>query len=248
MARRKKNIQIFRYECQMTGDVYKTTKKADNPDDLMSVNAYYDMNPEEDDRPEDIKKELAGNQCDEMEIEKRKEQEPLFVDTAFFGDGAVNIRGKGHRGYSKKGVIRACASSIFPGRKRVRACVFNEAYTSSRCPACKCCTKMKTEGGGGREDKEEEREREDENESQPDHGKPSDSETQTTITTSPTLETDSKTEENDTRKEVCECCGKIWPHDVVSIVNMLHIVSCNLKGKDHPSWLGPEKKMSSRKK
>lgn len=43
----------------MTGEVYKTTKKAANPDDLVSVNAYYDMNPEEDDRPEEIKKELG---------------------------------------------------------------------------------------------------------------------------------------------------------------------------------------------
>ncbi|WP_412471462.1 hypothetical protein [Halobacteriovorax sp. RT-1-4] len=59
MAKRKKNIQIFRYECQMTGEVYKTTKKATNPDDLVSVNAYYDMHPEEDDRPEEIKKELG---------------------------------------------------------------------------------------------------------------------------------------------------------------------------------------------
>lgn len=59
MARRKKKLQIFKYECQMTGEIYKTTKKAQNPDDLVSVNAYYDMHPEEDDRPEDIKKELG---------------------------------------------------------------------------------------------------------------------------------------------------------------------------------------------
>ncbi len=59
MARRKKKLQIFKYECQMTGEIYKTTKKADNPDDLVSVNAYYDMHPEEDDRPEEIKKELG---------------------------------------------------------------------------------------------------------------------------------------------------------------------------------------------
>ena len=59
MAKRKKHIQIFKYECQMTGETYKTTKKANNPDDLVSVNAYYDMHPEEDDRPEDIKKELG---------------------------------------------------------------------------------------------------------------------------------------------------------------------------------------------
>lgn len=43
----------------MTGEIYKTTKKAENPDDLISVSAYYEMNPEEDDRPENIKKELG---------------------------------------------------------------------------------------------------------------------------------------------------------------------------------------------
>lgn len=59
MARKKKAKQIFRYDCTMTGDTYKTTKKAENPDDLVSVQSYYELNPEEDDRPERIKKELG---------------------------------------------------------------------------------------------------------------------------------------------------------------------------------------------
>ena len=60
MARKKKKIkQVYRYECTMTGETYKTTKKVDNTDDLVSVNAYYELNPEEDDRPENIKKELG---------------------------------------------------------------------------------------------------------------------------------------------------------------------------------------------
>lgn len=56
---RKKNIQIFRYKCTMTDEEFKTTRKAPNPDDLISVASYYEMNPEEDDRPEHIKKELG---------------------------------------------------------------------------------------------------------------------------------------------------------------------------------------------
>jgi hypothetical protein len=56
---RKKNIQIFRYKCTMTDEEFKTTRKAPNPDDLISVNAYYDLNPEMDDRPEHIKLELG---------------------------------------------------------------------------------------------------------------------------------------------------------------------------------------------
>lgn len=42
----------------MTEEEFKTTREAPNPDDLMSVKAYYDMHPEEDDRPEDIKKQF----------------------------------------------------------------------------------------------------------------------------------------------------------------------------------------------
>ena len=57
----RKRKEIFEYECTITGERYKVTKKADNPDDLISVQAYYELNPEEDDRPEKIKKELELN-------------------------------------------------------------------------------------------------------------------------------------------------------------------------------------------
>tara|TARA_Y100000780_G_scaffold168837_1_gene153950 strand:- start:2085 stop:2231 length:147 start_codon:yes stop_codon:yes gene_type:complete len=43
----------------MTDEEYKTTRKAPNPDDLVSVNAYYELNPEMDDRPDHIKLELG---------------------------------------------------------------------------------------------------------------------------------------------------------------------------------------------
>lgn len=56
---RKKSIQIFRYKCTMTDEEYKTTRKAPNPDDLVSVQSFYELNPEMDDRPEHIKKELG---------------------------------------------------------------------------------------------------------------------------------------------------------------------------------------------
>lgn len=58
MAKRKKFKKIYRYQCTMTEEEFKTTREAPNPDDLMSVKAYYEMHPEEDDRPEDIKKQL----------------------------------------------------------------------------------------------------------------------------------------------------------------------------------------------
>lgn len=43
----------------MTEEKYVLTQKAENPDELLSVTAFYEMNPELDDRTEDIKKKLG---------------------------------------------------------------------------------------------------------------------------------------------------------------------------------------------
>ena len=59
MGKRRKDKKIYRYECQITGDTFKRTTQAENPDDLMSVGAYYEMNPDKDDRPAVIKKQLG---------------------------------------------------------------------------------------------------------------------------------------------------------------------------------------------
>lgn len=56
---RKKKLEIHRYDCTITGESYKLYRKAPSPDDLVSIKAYYELNPEEDDRPEHIKKELG---------------------------------------------------------------------------------------------------------------------------------------------------------------------------------------------
>ena len=60
MARRnRREKRTFRYECTITGKSYKRTTAAQSPDDLMSVEAYYEMNPENDDRPAIVKKKLG---------------------------------------------------------------------------------------------------------------------------------------------------------------------------------------------
>ncbi len=59
MAKRKREKRYYKYSCTLTGDTYKLTEKIDNTDDLVSVNAYYEMNPEKDDRPLVIKKQLG---------------------------------------------------------------------------------------------------------------------------------------------------------------------------------------------
>jgi hypothetical protein len=59
MAKRKKFQTSYTYECSLTGESFKVTEKAPNPDELISVKAYYELNPEKDDRPEHIKKLLG---------------------------------------------------------------------------------------------------------------------------------------------------------------------------------------------
>ena len=61
MAKRrgKRKIEFFDYECSITGENYRLSREVKNTDDLVSINAYYELNPEEDDRPADIKKKLG---------------------------------------------------------------------------------------------------------------------------------------------------------------------------------------------
>jgi hypothetical protein len=58
MKRRREKI-TYNYECSLTQEAYVTTEKAANPKDLLSIKAFYDMNPEKDDRPAIIKKKLG---------------------------------------------------------------------------------------------------------------------------------------------------------------------------------------------
>ena len=41
----------------------------------------------------------------------------------------------------------------------------------------------------------------------------------------------------DTRIEVCSECQTQWPHDVVSVVNMLQISARLITGEGRPAWL-----------
>ncbi len=59
MAKRRKEKKIYKYECSLSGETYKVTQEAKNPDELLSVKAWYEMNADKDDRPEDVKKRLG---------------------------------------------------------------------------------------------------------------------------------------------------------------------------------------------
>jgi hypothetical protein len=59
VAKKKKEKLFYRYQCTMTSEEFVTTRQAPMPDELMSVKAYYDMHPEEDDRPHLMKVKLG---------------------------------------------------------------------------------------------------------------------------------------------------------------------------------------------
>ena len=52
---------IHKYDCTITGKSFKRTEKAERPDELMSIEAYYQLNADKDDRPAVIKKKLGLN-------------------------------------------------------------------------------------------------------------------------------------------------------------------------------------------
>lgn len=58
MKRRREKI-TYNYECSLTGEQFVMTEKAPNPKDLLTVKAFYEMNPDMDDRPAVIKKKLG---------------------------------------------------------------------------------------------------------------------------------------------------------------------------------------------
>jgi len=76
MARRKRQPTYYTYECTLTGDTFKTTRKVEKTDDLISVKAYYELNQDKDDRPEVIKKRI------EIEAKERAALESLMQENA----------------------------------------------------------------------------------------------------------------------------------------------------------------------
>ena len=74
MAKRKYE-KFYNYKCTITDEEFTLTKEAPNPSELTSVKAYYEMHPEEDDRPEHIK--ILAKQ----ELEKQASLADSDIDT-----------------------------------------------------------------------------------------------------------------------------------------------------------------------
>jgi len=74
LAKRRKEKRTYKYECTLTGESYTLTEKANNPDELVSVEAWYEMHPEKDDRPEDIKRKVAFKKTHDAQLAEAIEE------------------------------------------------------------------------------------------------------------------------------------------------------------------------------
>jgi len=50
--------KIYEYKCTITEEMFRRTAKAETPDELVSVKAYYELNPDHDDRPDIVKQKI----------------------------------------------------------------------------------------------------------------------------------------------------------------------------------------------
>ncbi len=64
-SKRKREKITYNYQCSLTGEEFVMTEKAAHPKELLSVKAWYEMNPEMDDRPAVIKKKLGLDSTEE---------------------------------------------------------------------------------------------------------------------------------------------------------------------------------------
>ncbi len=71
---RKKEKKIYNYECTLTGEKFKTTREAPNPEELVSVAGFYQLNTDKDDRPLVVKIKL---QNEAAQLPPKVEEEPL---------------------------------------------------------------------------------------------------------------------------------------------------------------------------
>jgi len=72
---RKKKIRFYKYKCSITGEQFKVTSQAKNPDELLSVKAWYELNSDKDDRPEVVKRELEINGELEVNFDDMEDEE-----------------------------------------------------------------------------------------------------------------------------------------------------------------------------
>ncbi len=65
---KKKIKKIYKYDCTITGETFKTTSEAKHPGELTTISAYYQMHPEKDDRPTEIKIKVKNKEEEDAEF------------------------------------------------------------------------------------------------------------------------------------------------------------------------------------
>jgi UV DNA damage repair endonuclease len=65
---KKKIKKIYKYDCTITGETFKTTAEAQHPGELTTISAYYLMNSDKDDRPIEIKVKVKAKEEDEAAL------------------------------------------------------------------------------------------------------------------------------------------------------------------------------------
>ncbi len=73
--KRRKEKKFYNYECSLTGQNYRLTEKANEPENLVSVQAYYELNADKDDRPDAIKAQLGVLKSEESKTESTNTEE-----------------------------------------------------------------------------------------------------------------------------------------------------------------------------
>ena len=71
---KKKFKETYVCKCTITGQEFITTKRPANPEELISVKAYYQLHQDEDDRPEKIKMRLASAEANTPSGDESDEQ------------------------------------------------------------------------------------------------------------------------------------------------------------------------------
>ena len=69
MAKRRRKKKFYSYECSLTGKQFKRTREITKTDELVSVSAYYELQPENDDRPDHIKAKIAEAEAQKAAME-----------------------------------------------------------------------------------------------------------------------------------------------------------------------------------
>ena len=65
---KKKLKKIYKYECTISAESFKTTAEAPNPGELTTVSSYYQMHPDKDDRPIEIKIKVKAKEEEEAAL------------------------------------------------------------------------------------------------------------------------------------------------------------------------------------